>query len=223
METPQTKETTANGLCILLLSFFERYFKRYLLELNNFVIFITFTISEVFKPQFILFCERSKKPKQPFLLPYLFFYLISFMINIYPLATMGFEISSQEVDFLVNYYSIRTISWLETIKLNQEYFQRLDFVFQLYVDQYCWCFRTFLSQKSIFKSVSFWKPLGQFEVRLEQVCSFGSSLPRIKLVLVFLNLQRNFVYKQRLKLYFKFAPRKFGVLLVRYAWIGLHF
>ena len=123
------------------------------------------------------------------------------MINIYPLVTMGFEISSQEVDFLMNYYSIRTISWLETIKLNQEYFPKLDFVFQLYVDQYCWCFRTFLSRKSIFKSVSFWKPLGQFEVPLEQVCSFRFFFAKNKLVLVFLNLQRNFVHKRQLKLF----------------------
>ena len=141
------------------------------------------------------------------------------MINIYPLATMRFEISSQEVDFLMNYYSIRTISWLETIKLNQEYFQKLDFVFQLYVDQYCWCFRTFLSRKSIFKSVSFWKPLGKLGCGWNKFVSFHFSFARNKLVLVFLNLQRNFVYKQRLQLcflYFKFAPRKFGVLLARY-------
>ena len=132
------------------------------------------------------------------------------MINIYPLATMGFEISSQEVDFLMNYYSIRTISWLETIKLNQEYFPKLDFVFQLYVDQYCWCFRTFLSRKSIFKSVSFWKPLGQFEVPLKQVCSFRFFFAKNKLVLVFLILQRNFVHKRQLKLFpvFKVCAEK---------------
>ena len=59
---------------------------------------------------------------------------------------MGFEINSQEVDFLVNYFSIRAITWSETVELNQEYFQRLDFVFQLYVDQY---YRTFLSRKFI--------------------------------------------------------------------------
>ena len=49
------------------------------------------------------------------------------MINIYPLATIGFEISSQEVDFLVNYFSIRTITRLETIELNQEYFHKNTF------------------------------------------------------------------------------------------------
>ena len=123
------------------------------------------------------------------------------MINIYPLATIGFEISSQEVDFLVNYFSIRTITWLETIELNQEYFQRLDFVFQLYVDQYCWYFRTFLSRKSIFKLVSFWEPLGQFELRLEQVCSFQSFFAGQNLVLVFLNLQRKFEHKRQLRMF----------------------
>ena len=75
----------------------------------------------------------------------------------------------------------------ETVELNQEYFQRLDFVFQLYVDQY---YRTFLSRKSIFKLVSFWEPLGQFELRLKQVCSFHFFFARQNLVLVFLNLQR---------------------------------
>ena len=66
-EKRQTKETIAKGLCILLLAFFERHFKRNLPELNNFVISIAFTISEVLKRQFILFFERPKKPKQPFL------------------------------------------------------------------------------------------------------------------------------------------------------------
>ena len=89
VEKRQPKGTNAEGLCILLLFLFKRYFKRNLSELNNLVTSIAFTISPVLKLQFVLFCERSKKPRQPFL-PF-------------PLKIL----------------------------------QKLDFVFQLYVDQYC--------------------------------------------------------------------------------------
>ena len=44
-------------------------------------------------------------------------------------------------------------------------------------------------------------PLGQFELRLEQVCSFQSFFAGQNLVLVFLNLKRKFEHKRQLRMF----------------------